>query len=201
MVRNELNKLVLRIFLSDPPTKVVVFTGVEAEASAKWIAGCTADILAGKVEGRVCLMDVDFASPSIHRLYSVSNHEGLAAVLSGSCSISGSTIRAAENLWIIPAGTQSKTSQISAAQFRPIVGELLEQFDYLILAAPDCDAQTNLDVFGAEAEGAVLVIDAATTRRAAAREAKSALETAQLRVLGSVFNRQPSVPDFLYLHM
>lgn len=202
MIRNELNKLVLRIFLSVPPTKVVVFTGVEAKASAKWIAGCTADILAGKVDGRVCLVDADFASPGIHRLYSVSNHNGLATVLAGSCSVGDSTRRAGENLWIVPAGTESSNLQIAAATFRSIMVEILEQFDYVILAAPDCDKQTSLGVFGSESEGAVLVIDAATTHRAAAREAKSALEMAKIRVLGSVFNnRQVSVPDFIYLHM
>jgi Mrp family chromosome partitioning ATPase len=131
----------------------------------------------------------------------VANHKGLAAVFAGSCSVSGSTIRAAENLWVIPAGTRQST-QFPAATFRKVVADLLEQFDYLIFSAPDCDKQAHLNALGAEAQGAVLVIDADTTRRAAARDAKSALEMAKIRILGSVFNnRQLSVPDFIYLHM
>jgi Mrp family chromosome partitioning ATPase len=201
IVRNEINKLVVRVFVSDPP-KAITFSGVEAEAASKWIAGCTADVLADKVDGRVCLVDADLASPAIHRLYSLCNENGFAAVLAGSCLIDRATMRIAENLWIIPAGTLPNNSQITAARYRKVIADLHEQFDYLIICAPDCGKQANLDILGAGTEGVVLVIDAATTRRAAAREAKAELESANIRVLGSVFNnRTLPVPEFIYLMM
>jgi Mrp family chromosome partitioning ATPase len=200
VVRTELNKLVLRIFLSATPTRAVTFTGIEAEAGAKWIAGCTADILADKSEGRVCLVDADISSPTIHRLYSISNENGLSAVLAGSCSVGRATVRAAENLWIVPAGTQLGNAPVAAAAYQKTIADLQEIFDYLVICAPDCDKYAESDVIGAGTEGVVLVIDAATTRRAAARDAKAALEMAKARVLGSVFNnRTLPVPDLFYL--
>jgi protein-tyrosine kinase len=201
-VRNELNKLILRTFLSTPAVKVIMFTGVEAQEDAKWVTSCTADVLAHTTHDRVCLLDADLAFPTVHRAYSVSNQNGLAAVLRGSCSIGSATIRAAENLWVVPAGTSPQDEQMTAVTFQEVVVDLLEHFEYLVVSAPDCDRLAELGVVGAAADGAVLVLDAMTTHRKAAQDAKAALEIAKIRIMGSVFTNQSSpVPDFLHAHM
>lgn len=198
VIRNEINKLVLRIFLSGAPVKVVMFAGVDPQADSPWISGCTADILAERKGGRVCLLDADMGSPSLHELYSVSNNGGLAAILADNCPIGGAALRVTENLWVIPAGTQSPNSQLTPMKLRQLMIDLLDEFDQVVISAPACNRHAELGIIGAE--GVVLVVDAATTRRSAAREAKNTLEAAQIRVLGSVFNnRRSSVPDLLYL--
>jgi Mrp family chromosome partitioning ATPase len=202
IVRNELNKLVLRTFLSTPSIKVVMFTGVEAQESAKWIASCTASILASGTRGRVCLLDADTKFPTAHKTFSISNDKGLAAVFTGLCSAGQATVRVADNLWIIPAGSLRTGAQITAAMFQDVVVNLLEQFEYVIISAPDCDRFAELGIIGAATEGAVLVLDARTTRRIVAQDAKAALEMAKIRVLGSVIDNQTSpVPDAFASHL
>jgi Mrp family chromosome partitioning ATPase len=198
-VRNELTKLVLRTFLSTPALKVVMFTGVEAGEGAKWIAACTADVLANAIRGRVCLLDADLESPTLHRYFPIPNQSGLASALWGSCSIHHATNRVDENLWIVPAGTQQVESQMTSAMFQEAVGDLLDAFDYVVISAPDCERYAEVGVIGAATEGAVLVLDAMQTRRVAAQAAKLALEAAKIRILGSVLNnRSFPIPDFLY---
>jgi polysaccharide biosynthesis transport protein len=198
-VRNELIKLVLRTFLSTPEIKVVMFTGVEANEGAKWIAACTADVLSNAVPGKVCLLDADLACPTLHRYFSIPNQNGLAAALAGSCSIERATKRVGENLWIVPAGTPQGRSQMTATMFQATVVDLLCWFDYVIISAPDYDRYTEVSLIGAATEGAVLVIDAMLTRRGPAQNAKLALEAAKIRILGCVFNnRSFPVPEFLY---
>lgn len=198
-IRNELNKLILSTFLAVPAVKVVMFTGVEAQEDAKWVTSCTADVLAHTTHDRVCLLDADLAVPTVHRDYSLSNQNGLAAVLRGDCSIGGATLRVAENLWIVPAGTPREDTQLTTVTFQEVVVDLLEHFEYLVISAPDCDRFAELGVIGTATEGAVLVLDAMTTHRKSAQDAKAALEIAKIRVLGSVFNNQSSpVPDFLH---
>jgi Mrp family chromosome partitioning ATPase len=201
-VRSELTKLVQCTFLSNPMTKVVMFTGIEAHEGAKWIAACTADILADTTAARVCLLDADLESPAIHRMYSVPNERGLVGALNGSCSISGATIRAGENLWVVPAGNQSGARSIVPLKFQEVVMDLMGQCDYLVISAPDCGKYAEVSAIGAASEGTVLVLDAATTRRVTAQQAKSALEMAKIRVLGSVLNnRSYPVPDLFYSRM
>jgi Mrp family chromosome partitioning ATPase len=196
VVRNEINKLVLRTFLSTPSVKVVMFTGVEAQDSAKWVASCTASILASSTQGRVCLLDADLAFPTAHSSFSIPNENGLAAVLSGALSASRATVRVSDNLWIVPAGAKTTEIPITAAMFQEVIVNLLEQFEYVIISAPDCERFAELGMVGAGTEGAVLVLDALTTRRTAAQDAKAALEMAKIRVLGSVIdNQNSSVPE------
>ena len=198
-IRNELTKLVLRTFLSTPEIKVVMFTGVEAQEGAKWIAACTADVLSNAIRGKVCLLDADLTCPALHRYFSIPNQNGLAAVLCGSCSIERATKRVGENLWIVPAGTPQGRSQITATTFQAAVVDLLCWFDYVIISAPDSERYTEVSVIGAATEGAVLVLDAMLTRRVPAQDAKLALEAAKIRILGCVFNnRSFPVPNFIY---
>jgi Mrp family chromosome partitioning ATPase len=203
VIRNEINKLVLRIFLSGAPVKVVMFAGVDPQADSPWISGCAADILAERKGGRVCLLDADMGSPSLHELYSVSNNGGLAAILADICPIGGAALRVTENLWVIPAGTNGANAQLlTPAKLQHLMIELLDQFDYVVISAPPCDKAAELGVIGSESESAVLVVDAATTRRSKAREAKTTLEAAHVRVLGVVFNnRRVPFPDLFYLGM
>ena len=201
-VRNELNKLVFRTFLSTPAVTVIMFTGVEAHEDAKWIAACTADVLANATRNRVCLLDADLAFPTVHRSCSVSNEDGLTAVLKRSCSISDATIRVDDNLWVVPAGTAPDDLQMTAAAFQEVVAGLLEHFEYLIISAPDSERYAELGAVGTATEGAVLVLDSNKTRRVSAKQAKASLETANVRVLGSVFNnRSLPVPDLFYSHI
>jgi Mrp family chromosome partitioning ATPase len=198
-VRNELTKLVFRTFLSTPALTVVMFTGVEAGEGAKWIAACTADVLANAIRGRVCLLDADLESPILHQYFSVPNENGLASALWESCSIHHATRRVGENLWIVPAGSQQGASQLTSAMFHAAVVDLLDAFDYVVISAPDCERCAEVGVIGAATAGAVLVLDEMLTRRVAAQDAKVALEAAKIRILGSVLNnRSFPIPDFLY---
>jgi Mrp family chromosome partitioning ATPase len=54
-------------------------------------------------------------------------------------------------------------------------------------------------ILGQVAGGTVLVIDADRTRRIAARKAKEFLDTADIKLLGTVlYNRSFSIPKMLY---
>jgi protein-tyrosine kinase len=198
LVRNQLSRLVLSTFLSTPAPRVVMFTGVEAQAGASWIAACTAEILASASRDRVCIVDADIASPTLHRLFTIPNQLGLTAVLENNCSAAQAAVRVADNCWVLTAGPKSDTLQANAEAFKESMVEVLTLFDYIVISAPDCGRLAEVMVCGAAAEGAVLVLDAAKTRRMAAQQAKQALESARIRVIGSVLNNQEhAIPDFI----
>jgi Mrp family chromosome partitioning ATPase len=197
-VRSELSKLILATFLSTSSVKTAMFTGVEAGDGAKWIAACTAEVLSQSTCHRVCLLDADLSLPTLHRYFSVANETGLAAVLERGCSIPRATKCVGENLWLLPAGMKRLNWQRIAAMFQESIVELLGSFDYLVICGPDSGHLADLAVIGSATEGAILVLDAQSTRRVAAQQAKLGLQAAKIRILGSVFNNQNfPVPEFL----
>lgn len=195
--RGELSKLLLGTYFSTPSLKSVMFSGVEAEDGAKWIAACTADTLAETGNIRVCLIDADLQAPVLHKIYSIPNLHGLSNLLRGEASPEP-TIRVAENLWIVPAGTASGESVLSSNSFRRVASDLLESCDYLVISAPDYEHYLEIGAIGAAVDGAVLILDAERTRRVAAQQAKASMEAAKIRVLGSVLNnRMEPISDLL----
>lgn len=200
--RAEVSKVILRTFLSTPPMSVVTFAGVEGRDSGKWVAACTADILAEISQTNVCLLDADIDNPSMHRWFSVANHGGLEAVLAGASSIDGALMAVTENLWLLPAGSKAGDQPFTSEGMRAVISELLQRCDYLVVSAPDYGSYAKLATIATTTEGVVLVLDAATTRRATAQRAKAMLEAAQVKIIGSVLtNRMNPIPDFIYTRL
>lgn len=198
--RSELTKLILSTFLASPARKVIMFTGVEAGEYSKCAAACIADLLADTSHSRVCLIDADLSDPTMHTAYSLTNEAGLADLLAGTCSLERVAIRAGDGLWVIPAGADHESRAIATAAFQQVISDVLEQCDYIVVAAPDYGSYAELSAIGSAVEGAVLVLDAVKTRRAKAQDAKGALELAKIRVLGSILNnRAYSAPGFPHL--
>lgn len=201
-MRTELSRLILRTFLATPAISSVMFTGVEAKQSAKWLAACTADLLAETCDSRVCLVDADLDSPAMHRAYSVPNHNGLAMVLSGACSMERAAIGIADKLWLIPAGTRTEGQSVGTESARRAFYSIQQECEYLIVSGPECGSYPEIAAFGAATGGAILVLDSTSTRRASAQRAKSMLEAAQIKIIGSVMtSRRDPVPEFLSVHM
>lgn len=201
-MRSELNKMILRTCFATPAISSVMFTAVEAKQSAKWLAACTADVLAETCDARVCLVDADLDSPAMHRAYSIPNHHGLGMVLSGACSIERAAIGIADNLWVIPSGARNESRSIGPESARRAFCSIQEECEYLIVSGPEWANCPETAAFGAATEGVILVLDSTTTRRASAQRAKSMLEAAQIKVIGSVMTcRRDPVPEFLSMHM
>jgi len=199
--RSELSRLLLSTYFSTPPLRSVMFSGVGPNDGAKLIAACTADILAETGNGRVCLIDADLQSPTLHKLYSIPNQDGLSALLKEEEG-SGTIVRASENLWVVPAGIASTERSLTAERFQQVASDLLESCDYLVIAAPSYEQCAGISAVGAAIDGAVLVLDGEKTRRVKAQQAKTSLEAAKIRVLGSVLNSSNErIPDLLYARM
>ena len=158
-MRTELSRMILRTFLATPAISSIMFTGVEAKQSAKWLAACTADLLAETCGSRVCLVDADLDSPAMHRAYSVPNHNGLAMVLAGACSLERAAIGITDNLWMIPAGTRTGSQSVGPESVRRTFYSIQQECEYLIVSSPECGSYPEIAAFGAATGGTILVLD------------------------------------------
>jgi len=123
-------------------------------------------------------------------------------ILSGQCPIDRAAIGISDNLWIIPAGVGSEGHSISYEVVRGAFYKIQQECEYLIVSGPECGSYQEIAAFGAATEGAILVLDATNTRRASAQRAKSMLEAAQLKIMGSVMTcRREPIPEFLSAHI
>src|SRR6266550_1910626 len=202
--REEEIKLVHRIFPAGGQCspQIVVFSAVESDAGCASISIRTAEILAGRGDGSVCVVDANFQLSCLHHYFGIDNSKGLAEAVLGSLPIQDCLQKHPEaNLWILPCGAAAAQLRFSGVndRLRSRMTELRGQFKYVVIhsSPPVLDSASIL--LSRWTDGVVMVVEADTTRRATARRMKQDLEAANVRILGVVLNNRTfSIPEVLY---
>jgi capsular exopolysaccharide synthesis family protein len=204
MTREERIKLVQRVFLlpgADAP-QVVVFSGVEAGDGSSSICAHVGETLASQVQGAVCVVDANLRTPSIHRYFRMDNIGGLTDAMAQSQPVRDFAQQLpGGRLWILTSGSQSSDpgGVLTSERFRSLLNELRAEFDFVVIDAPSVNLYADATVLGKLADGVVLVVQANSTRREAAKKAKESLASANVRLLGAVLNKRTfPIPQALY---
>ncbi len=201
--QEELIKLVQRVFVfpNSHAPRAVVFSSVEGNGSSE-ICCRVGKVLAAQGSGSVCLVDANLRAPSLHQLLEVGKFPGLVDATIKPGPIKDFTVRiAGGNLWLLPSGSSAAEAQglFASDRLRSRVGELREEFDYVLIDAPAVASNADAVVLGQRADGVVLVLEANSTRRETALIAKETFENANVRLLGAVLNNRTfPIPEALY---
>jgi Mrp family chromosome partitioning ATPase len=200
---SEAVNLVQRVFVGKPEigTHIVVFTGAQSGAGCSWVCARAGEALADRVPGSVCIIDANRQSPAMHRYFHLNNDRGLSQSLFETGPISD-YVQKVRDRQLSVVTTGAATSQATAWVADRIierVGELRGLFPFLLIDSPAINLYIDAAVLGGIADGAILVIDAESTRREVALQAKEALTAAKLQLLGAALNKRSfPIPEFIY---
>jgi Mrp family chromosome partitioning ATPase len=203
-VREETLKLVQRLFLTreEVSPKAVMFAPIDTHDGCGWLCSVTAKLLAKSVPGSVCVVEGNLRSPSLSENFGVEGDRGLVDSLE-----QGGPIRqfarsiGPDNLWLLSAGATVQDSKmlVNSDRLRERLGELREDFDYLVVNAPPLGAFADGMVLGRMVDGVVLVLEEETTRREAALRVTEGLRNSRIPVLGAVLNNRTfPIPAAVY---
>ena len=80
-----------------------------------------------------------------------------------------------------------------------LLEELRNEFEFVVIQGPSVGTSSEAALLGQLTDGIILVLDARSTRRAAALKAKEILDAAQCRMLGTVLvQRMFPIPERIY---
>lgn len=197
---DEIFQLVQRIFLSTNGNgpRQVVFCGVDSENGSSSVCARAGRILAANSSLSVCLVDANIVSPRLSGIFGVNT---TMPFLSLDDSLIEQCVRVDGNLWLGGSNILADNGLVllSADRLKERIGQLLDLFGYVLIDSPGANVGGDAQVLGQIADAAVLVIEANSTRRMAARKAKEALDSADVRLLGTVLhNRSFPIPEGLY---
>jgi Mrp family chromosome partitioning ATPase len=198
-IRDEITKLVHRLFLTPQSPRRVVFAGTEASIGCSWMCARVAEALASQVRGSVCVADFNLRSPGLHEQFGAENHHGLSDALAGAGPIREYTQRWSQNLWYLSCGASPDAGVLGSEQMRSRLAELRSAFDYVVIDAAPLNASNDAIILGSQSDGVVLLLKANSSRREMARKAVQELQGANVRVLGAVLNQRTfPIPEKLY---
>jgi Mrp family chromosome partitioning ATPase len=104
-------------------------------------------------------------------------------------------------LWLITCGSKTTDPHtlLTSDRLRSRLAELRAEFDYVLVDGPPVNLYADATVLGKLADGVVLVVQANSTHREAARKAKESLDSAKVRLWGAVLNKRTfPIPEALY---
>jgi Mrp family chromosome partitioning ATPase len=192
--REEILKLVHCLFLGtngNASRRKVVFCGIDEADGSNLLSGRVARCLAEAVPAQVCIVDANLRSPST------------SALLEGPDSENDNTRKGlrqiADNLWLASSDSLITTGGGSLDQVRVMIRDLRDEFEHVVINAPPVGLYSDAALLGQSADGVVLVLEANSTRRIAARKAKRTLEANNVSVLGTVLNNRTfPIPEKIY---
>ncbi len=153
---------------------------------------------------RVILIDADMRRPSLHRIFGLTNGQGLSTALLEGGEYVNATLQKGpvEALQILPAGPlpPNPTELLGSRRMQDVMKLLCEQADFVILDSPPVLAVADASVLAAFVDGTLLVVDAGRTRRGRAERCHQALVAVGANILGVILNRYAGHKESYYYY-
>lgn len=200
--REELTKLVQRLFLLPDSARTVIFSSVERGAGCTWLTAQVGRILAEGGRNMVCIVDANLRYPAMHEIFGIDNHNGLTDAVAASASPHGYLRKTPlPNLWLLTCGSPEKAELTlnTADSLQNTLQQLRTQFDYVLVDSPPMNLFNDAVRLAAAGDGIALVLKANSSRREIAQRMLLEARAANVRVLGAILNQRTfPVPESIY---
>lgn len=143
----------------------------------------------------VCLVEADFPTGSGQDGDEGPDIRGVADVLSGNCDMAEALVASADGLYqVLPAGSRTSAPSEFLAQkrFPAVAKKLRDDFDVVLAQASRTSQPINLAMMASSADGVVLVVEHAKTRKRDLARLLAEVKACGLRPLGVVMTSVPT---------
>jgi len=141
---------------------------------------------------KVLLIDANMRKPSLHKMFSQMNHQGLSTIITGKDSFENAVQDTyISNLRLLPAGPipSNPSELIDSPAMWGLLEELEAQYDVILIDTPAMLEVSDSVIFSAMCDGVVMVAAAGRARKDYLRKAKEQLHHVNARILGVVLNQ------------
>ena len=188
---------------ADGNHKVIQIESSSAKEGKTTVA-CNLAVSLGLTDKKVCLLDLDFRRPRVHRVFNISKDEGLAEYFLGDLT-KEQIIKKTEyaNVDIITRGGEIYNSSLVLVsdKFKELIASLRNQYDYVIV---DCSPVLQVSDYihiSKVTDGVIFLIAYGITTKAQVAEAIKELRNNDAKILGTVlsmYNRKDGGYNYYY---
>ena len=177
--------------VDEPPRIIAVTSSVPGEGKTNTAVNLALSLAEAGLS--TCLVDGDLRRPCVASTFGLVQDAGLTTVLIGQARIEDVMQQAGGRLSVLASGAvpPNPTELLASARMEEVLRELADTYEVVIVdTAPLLPVADTLGL-ASFAQGALLVVRAAKTRREQVRTAAESLDRVSVRVLGTVFNMAP----------
>lgn len=182
--------------------KTILITGTAHGCGATTTAVSLATAMAKDSKRNVLLVDGNFRTPGLHRVFGTAYNGGMYDLLNfnGQSTFEFRKVGPGE-LYLLPSGINRpvQNGYFESNRFDIFLKQVRARFDYVILDSAPVNEFPDSTAMCAKVDGVIIVITYGKTRRQVALRVKKELEDSGANLLGVVFNkRKYYIPDWIY---
>jgi hypothetical protein len=180
------------VFLANTerPIRQVIFSAADPQTDLGPICDQVARALAGETHSDVAIVDRNNATD----LGAINANRAAPGT-----SIKSWAIQDGAHVWVVPEARLRDQGEETVSSWLSCLAKLRDEFEYAVIQGPAAGVSSEAALLGQLTDGIILVLDANSTHRAAARKIKNSLESTQSHILGTVLcHRTFPVPDRIY---
>ncbi len=188
---------------ADGNHKVIQIESSSAREGKTTVA-CNLAVSLGLTDKKVCLLDLDFRRPRVHRFFNISKDEGLAEYFLGDLT-KDQIIKKTEyaNVDVITRGGEIYNSSLVLVsdKFKELIASLRNQYDYVIVDCPPVLQVSDYIHISKVTDGVIFLIAYGITTKAQVAEAIKELKNNDAKILGTVlsmYNRKDGGYNYYY---
>lgn len=175
----------------DDEYKTIVVTSSEPGEGKSTVSGNLALVLA-QGEAKVLLIDCDMRKPVLHKIFKLTNANGLSDLLhcKNKMSLESISFKYNDNLTIITSGKipPNPSEMLASKAMENFLKEMKSKFDYIILDTPPIHAVTDSQVLSRKADGVLLVVRANKTKKDLVNNSIESIKNINAKLIGIVLN-------------
>jgi len=142
---------------------------------------------------KVVAIDGDLRRPTMHKIFSVSNEDGLSNLILHPEHKAEDYLKttAVENLWLLTTGPlpPNPAELLGSQRMGDIITELQNFADLVVFDTPPALVVTDAVVVSTRVDGVIVVVDAGHTRRGLIKRVLDELKRVRANILGFALNR------------
>ncbi|MBU5436772.1 CpsD/CapB family tyrosine-protein kinase [Tissierella sp. MSJ-40] len=179
----------------DKDIKTIVVTSSSPSEGKSTIAANLANTIA-QGEKKVLLIDCDLRKPRVHKVFGLSNLEGLTNVIVGEKKLSEVVHNSEElkDLYIVSSGPipPNPAELLGSKRMKDFLDSIKEEYDMVILDTPPIGLVTDSAVLSTIVDGTILVTAVGQTDVEVVKRAKELLEKVNANIIGVILNKVPT---------
>ena len=150
-----------------------------------------------QTEKRVLLIDCDMRKPRVHKVFGVTNLEGLTNILMGEKNLADVAFKGdqdIQSLTIVTSGPipPNPAELLGSRRMSDFLQDMRDQFDMVILDSPPINLVTDSAILSTITDGTIMVVEVGKTDIEAAVSGKELLEKVNANLIGIVLNKIPT---------
>ena len=137
---------------------------------------------------KVCVLDLDFRRPKMHRSFNLNNVEGISEYMLGECTKEQLIKKTEYGVDVVNRGKTSQNTSIifTSDKFKELINELKEEYDIILLDCPPVLLVSDYIHISKLSDAVLFVVSCGVTRRGQLKESIELLKRNDVDVLGLV---------------